>query len=318
MKKRRQHYVWRKYLEPWCIDGKVWCHRKGGIPFHTNPTNVAVERDFYQLTQLTKNDIVFIQKVAIETIKNDTLRELNAGWISTFDDVFRLNRALRETDWIPAEFIEELDRVMHNLDEDHHNGLEKVAEKYLESLHKGDASFYEDDDCAVNFIYFLASQYFRTKNIRDSVLSTFGGLSIDGVSIERTWPIMRHIFSTCVGFNLYAKRREYKLVLLNNASELEFITSDQPVLNIHAAGRSGEIIDEVEFYYPVSPSKAIIISNDKKYAEKSEDNIGPLNVSYFNDLVVKSAYEQVFTKTDECMSLDLFVGKKKPDSRTIP
>lgn len=319
MKKRRQHYVWRKYLEPWCVDGKVWCHRRGAAPFHTNPINVAVERDFYELKQLTKNDIVFIQKVVIDPIKNDTLRDLNAGWISTFDNIFRLEHALRETDWIPEEFIVELDRCMHNLDEDHHNRMEQVAEDYLGALHKGDALFYDDDDCAVDFTYFLAGQYFRTKNIRDSVLRSFRNISIPGVSVERAWPIMRHIFTTSIAFNLYAKRRDYKLVLLNNVSELEFITSDQPVLNVHAAGRSGEIVEEVEFYYPVSPSMAVIISNDEKYAKTRVESIGPVNVSYLNDSVVKSAYEQVFTKTAECPSLDLFVGgNKKEKSRTSP
>ncbi|MDD4914622.1 MAG: DUF4238 domain-containing protein [Methylococcales bacterium] len=306
MKKRRQHYVWKKYLEPWCVDGKVWCHRNGANPFHTNPINVAVERDFYELTQLTKNDILFIQKVAIDPIKNDTLRELNAGWISTFDNIFRLNHSLRATDWIPEEFIKELDKVMHNLDEDHHNELEHIAEVYLDSLHKGDTSFYRDDEDAVEFIYFLTSQYFRTKNIRDNVYRSFNSIAIKEVSIERAWPIMRNIFSTCVGFTLYAKRNEYNLVILNNESELDFITSDQPVQNVHAAGRVGELIDEVEFYYPISPRRGVIISNDARYIGKTEEAVGPVTVSYFNDVVMKSAYEQIFSRTAACLGPSVF------------
>lgn len=306
MKKRRQHYVWRKYLEPWCEDGKVWCHRNGAPPFHTNPINVAVERDFYKLTQLTKKDLLFIYKIAIEPIKNNSLRELNVGWISTFERAFRLEKNLRDTDWLPQEIVDALDEVMHNLDEDHHQGLEHIAENYIDSLHKGDASFYNDDDDAAKFGYVLASQYFRTKNIRDSMFRIFGGLSIDGVCIERIWPIMRHIFSTCVGFNLYAKRGEYNLVMLLNESTLNFITSDQPIQNVHAAGHLGEsIINDLEFYYPVSPGKAIVISNDVRYAGKNKESIGPETVSYFNDIVAKSAYEQIFTKTADCLGTSL-------------
>jgi hypothetical protein len=308
MKKRRQHYVWKKYLEPWCVEGKIWCHRYGTPPFHTNPINVAVKRDFYKLTQLTKNDILFIKKLAIDPIKNEALRELNAGWISTFDNVFKINHNLRSTDWIPKEFINELDHIMHNLDENFQNEIENIAESYLDSLNRGDSSFYWNDEHAVGFIYFLTNQYFRTKNIRDSV-RRLDGIAPEEVSIERVWPIMRHIFTTCVGFNLYAKRSEYNLVILNNESDLDFITSDQPVQNVHAAGRLGELIDEVELYYPISPKRAIIISNDEKYTGKREEPISPVSVSYFNSVVVKSAYEQVFSRTAECLELKMFSSK---------
>jgi hypothetical protein len=135
------------------------------------------------------------------------------------------------------------------------------------------------------------------------------GIAPEEVSIERVWPIMRHIFTTCVGFNLYAKRSEYNLVILNNESDLDFITSDQPVQNVHAAGRLGELIDEVELYYPISPKRAIIISNDEKYTGKREEPISPVSVSYFNSVVVKSAYEQVFSRTAECLELKMFSSK---------
>ncbi|MDY7037635.1 MAG: DUF4238 domain-containing protein [Thermodesulfobacteriota bacterium] len=161
----------------------------------------------------------------------------------------------------------------------------------------------------MGFIYFLTNQYFRTKNIRDSVHRHLDGIAPEGVSIERAWPIMRHIFTTCAGFHLYAKRSEYNLVILNNESDLDLITSDQPVQNVHAAGRLGELIDEVELYYPISPRRAVIISNDIKYTGKREEPMSPVSVSYFNSVVVKSAYEQVFTRTAECLELKMFYSK---------
>lgn len=45
-KTRRQHYVWRKYLEPWTTKGKIWCRRESKI-FSADLMNVAQERDFY-------------------------------------------------------------------------------------------------------------------------------------------------------------------------------------------------------------------------------------------------------------------------------
>ncbi|HXH73253.1 MAG TPA: DUF4238 domain-containing protein, partial [Mariprofundaceae bacterium] len=170
MKKRRQHYVWRKYLAPWTDHGKIWCHRNGEQPFQTSPVNVAVERDFYKLTELTQSDLHFVYKVAIEPIRHPELKRMNEDWLNTFEEVFRLDKQLRRQEQLSHEIVAELDEVMHNLDEEHHTRVEHSASTHLDALINGDTNFYDDDDAASEFLYFLASQYFRTKNIRESVL----------------------------------------------------------------------------------------------------------------------------------------------------
>ena len=85
--------------------------------------------------------IKFIQELAIDPIKNEDLRKLNAEWISTFDNIFLANLTLRNADWIPKGFIIELDNNMHNLDENFQNEVENIAESYIDSLQKGDSSF---------------------------------------------------------------------------------------------------------------------------------------------------------------------------------
>ena len=61
MTSRRQHYVWRHYIEAWANkNGLVYCLRHGKKPFLVNPTNVMVERDFYRLHLLDEHDIEFL------------------------------------------------------------------------------------------------------------------------------------------------------------------------------------------------------------------------------------------------------------------
>ena len=58
---RKQHYVWRYYLEAWRHEnGLVHCLREGKI-FATNPVNIMAERDFYRLSELTKPDVMFFE-----------------------------------------------------------------------------------------------------------------------------------------------------------------------------------------------------------------------------------------------------------------
>ena len=45
---RRQHHVWRSYLEAWSTGHIIFCLRDGRI-FPSNVSGVGVERDFYKL-----------------------------------------------------------------------------------------------------------------------------------------------------------------------------------------------------------------------------------------------------------------------------
>ena len=59
---RRQHYVSRHYIEMWLgKDGLASCLRDQKI-FQTNPINIVVERDFYKLQKLTREDIFILQE----------------------------------------------------------------------------------------------------------------------------------------------------------------------------------------------------------------------------------------------------------------
>lgn len=52
--------------------------------FLSNLMGVAQKRDFYKLSELTENDIIIINKTAIEITKNEMLREANKGGLMHF------------------------------------------------------------------------------------------------------------------------------------------------------------------------------------------------------------------------------------------
>jgi hypothetical protein len=53
---RRQHHVWRSYLDAWSTDQIIFCSRDGRT-FPSNVGGVGVERDFHKLPALTSADI---------------------------------------------------------------------------------------------------------------------------------------------------------------------------------------------------------------------------------------------------------------------
>jgi hypothetical protein len=96
MKKRRQHYVWRHYLEAWAPHGKLWCHRLGENVFSTSTQNVAHERDFYRLCEMSEFDLLVVRKLVIEGLAPD-LRKIAERWIPHFTFFFKLKRQYQDT-----------------------------------------------------------------------------------------------------------------------------------------------------------------------------------------------------------------------------
>ena len=55
---------------------------------------------------------------------------------------------------------------------------------------------------------------------------------------------------------LHRRRDQYKIVLLDNATEIPFITGDQPIFNIHTTFHSGIAPERLERFYTLSPTRA--------------------------------------------------------------
>lgn len=93
-------------------------------------------------------------------------------------------------------------------------------------------------------------------------------------------------------------------VLLTNETEIPFITSDQPVINTFA-----EIIttekrklkyDELEFYYPLSPKRAVIQTEKKIYHGIDKRNVSTEEVKKYNQMIYSEADRFVYA-SDKAM-----------------
>ena len=94
---RRQHYVWRHYLEAWQFKpDHTNCLRDQRI-FTTNLTNIMVERDFYKLSWLTQLDVAFLE-LFLEKIPSEELRTLNRSLVRQLGLMPRLNELIQRGD----------------------------------------------------------------------------------------------------------------------------------------------------------------------------------------------------------------------------
>lgn len=168
----------------------------------------------------------------------------------------------------------------------------------IESLLVNQTSNWNEDD-QMSFLLFLNLQYFRTKNISDNLLESIKKLpnpaQFDGF-IERAMNPMRWLMANTVTYNSLVRR---KIVFIENKSTLDFITTDQPVINVYAAfGKSAVEMseDELELYCPFSPKKAVLVSFKDCYTDMSSISASEKDVRIYNGILVKCSNRFVFSK----------------------
>src|SRR5688572_10702991 len=114
IKKRKQHFVWRRYLAAWAKDEQITCAR-GRATFVANVRDVAQERDFYRLEELTAEDLYWLRRLIakLPPESHATHEQTLHGFVMPF----KLRRFVENTDVAP-ELHAKIDELIQNLEED--------------------------------------------------------------------------------------------------------------------------------------------------------------------------------------------------------
>jgi hypothetical protein len=185
-------------------------------------------------------------------------------------------------------------KFLRDTEEELVSSVENLGLPWLTALREGDCSFLNDPNCDL-FFYFIAMQYLRTKAIAQSIVQSVRGSHVERFAeqLERTWPLMRQIHSVDVAANLFRTRSSYDLVFLDNESDIDFITGDQPIVNIHAIRRN-EIPDKFELYYPLTPRRAMLWSKTFSGQHGLRIRVGDAIVQHHNKMMAAAAHEMIF------------------------
>ena len=297
-KKKKQHFVWRKYLRKWTTNEKIFCLMGENI-FEAGLMNIGQEKYFYKLKELTDQEIFFL-KAVIEKHNIPMIREINHGWIDFFNKLFEFKKLLDSKGISHPEKDKMFDVFICNYEEDFHCKIESNGAEFLEMLYDKDLSFYNDDSRLISFLFFICQQYFRTQNISSNVKNAIR--SFNGFNIEAMWSVLRHISATSVSFSLYQDREKYRPVIIENKSDIPFITGDQPVINTFAVGLdlNKEPID-LEFYYPLTPSIALLLTCKDRYRTIYDISATKSDVIKYNRYIRDQSGKQVYASSREVL-----------------
>jgi hypothetical protein len=280
-KKRRQHHVWQHYLKSWAVGGQIYCLREGRI-FPTGTTTVAVERDFYKLHKLKSGDIGLIKWLVIDPA-NPLAKKNHENFLMLVTAPTLFEGRSPEIDAI-------IDTYRTNALEDYHAGIEAAFLPQLDRLLQRDVSFYSTDEGCITFLHFICTQHMRTKGIKARTIDLIR--QKDGLDLSRIWDIMSHMISVNIGGSLFLERKKRKLVLIDNNTDVTFITGDQPVINLHGNGSSPPTT--LSLYYPLTPRLALILSEVDEDPVFSTEGLTPTQVLALNTKIIKASHGQVF------------------------
>jgi hypothetical protein len=296
-KKKRQHHVWKTYLKAWEVDGKVTCLTDRRL-FATNPINLAVEGGFYEMVRLNNADIAFIRKFVVDAATHPAAKRNHESLLKMLTAPARVVAAHQHNIANVSEVNAALDIFRTNVLEDLHAGAEERFLPLLNRLYAEDISFYNDDRLIIHFLHYICMQHMRTKGIKAEGISAFQVLN--GVDLSRTWDIMSQMFAANIGASLYRERRDRKLILLKNPTEIDFVTGDQPTLNLNGKG-DRKPLETLVYYYPVSPRIAIILTETDGQPPFTTEPLTSTQIRQLNARMARAAHSQLYARSEDVL-----------------
>jgi hypothetical protein len=290
--KKNQHYVWADYLSRWSPDNdcKIYHISPTGKIVLTHVNDLAKQDYFYQIKDLTGDEIA-IMKIFLKPLSED-LQNIHISFLNDILEIQNEQFQYKKN----GENNEEIQTLFFakkcNIIEDFHAGHEKKAIPILDSLATGELSILEDDKNMASFMEFLGHQLLRTKKIKDIVIRKQPRKTnlekIVADAMQNIWWFTSYIFGVNLGKSLYLGRHEEKHSLLINETDISFITSDQPIINVHECVSEDNTIppEHMNLYYPITPRIAYMIN------EAGQFKLGKISVAaagYVNELNIKTA-----------------------------
>jgi len=151
--KARQHYVFQRYLRPWCTGQKVALLRDG-VAKMVGVGDVAVQKYFYRLQRLTEDDVTLVRSALLATA-NHFVHKLAESLIQCFTLPHAVQKLLKSMPALHPQAAQWIEEQIVNGEEDYHCMIEHGLIPALDDMLKENTYFYSDPKACSEFLYAL-------------------------------------------------------------------------------------------------------------------------------------------------------------------
>lgn len=343
---KRQHYVQQAYLEQWCVGGRFAVRVDGRLLENQTPLNYANEKWFYAFVDLTARELDYLFRSLMQVFdfdKHDLARKMfgaiclnvlrfrceNMDYDAEYDEVYHkiVSSIKFDDEWdkmfaflkkgaqgdnpiSPVDLARFKERAAEGFESFQCN-VEEVAAPCFKMAREDGLSFMKDKATAHALILYLVNQAFRgpdylkmiDKNLPESIRA-------DGGTAELA-KYMRYFQPLLVAATLAKESEVRKMMVINNATDVDFITGDVPLVIYGERHSNVPCI----IYYPLTPHKGLLYgfkSAVNDFNEKFTSTLRRIDkVDWFNREIIASSMRAVFATTKETLQR---YGVDKPQS----
>lgn len=308
-RKRKHHHVWAYYMKAWSKNNRdiFYTTKKNKYEIACDSvTGINIELDFYEMKDLDTDHLVII-----------SLRMDRLGMISSSrNHIYQIiEMGLKTQDYkeiVPSlnnpEIEENLVKIRSNFIEDMHSYHERSAIGILSDLRLGKMDFLDEIEAREKFLLFIGYQWSRSLSFKSIAVAVPNNATSDyreyKKKVEECWWIMHCVYGQHLSDIMYDSFSQFKHVLLINETEVPFITSDQPIINVHQT-LTNDIVEledmQLDLYYPISPNIGYMINYSDRFPSGrvlvTTDIVNELNIK-----IAKNAHYHIIGDTKDAIS----------------
>lgn len=296
---KRQHYVWREYLRAWSNKESIWAyHKPSKKVMQTTLMNVAQERYFYKVSPLTQIEKYYLN--SLTNFNNPISQDLNSQIVNEFIKAGDLIDGLTISD--PKEIKDRINLIEKNSFEIVMGIFENLGKNLIKIRTKEELVSLGASDNILQSIFFVFVQFTRTKGAKERMIESFSEEDNPEVLslVDKAWFILSLTMSITAATRLVS-REGFRITLLHNLTEINFITGDQPIVNLAVKhSEEGINVEVFELYYPISPKHALFIESDSFKSERfSLDEIKAVDeVDKYNQEIIRNSDNFIFDNSN--------------------
>ncbi|UPQ78554.1 DUF4238 domain-containing protein [Flavobacterium azooxidireducens] len=297
--KKKQHYVWKEYLRSWC-NSKDQIHtyiKSTDKTIISNLTGVVQQRYFYSLEDFTIEEEDNLE-LLVKNFSNESMLKTNMVLFELYTSYSKSKR-LFDNDKIASENKFKIDELLLSLKtnalEDFHSIIENLGSKIMQVKSLNDLAYLDNEDEEFKTMMYLCIQYLRTKKHKNLIEKNI--MNFNNV-IPKYINLISLLFSQIITSH-FLNDKKTRYVLYENLTDVAFITSDQPLLNLSKDNKDQFGFPLLfELFYPINPKIAIMISKIEKYKKYECIKIDESKVNELNEFVFKNSDEFVFSVSE--------------------
>ena len=306
--KKNHHYVWAFYLKQWANGNDIYYVTKTRKVACASVKGLSCESGFYKINPLNKVDIDFIKSWSIKSLEN--LQNIHMSFIRDFASRSHVLQTISDLS-VKAEEVKLIGQaIQYNSLEDIYSDIESCVLPVIKSLCKGDSDTLLSNKNMMALCLYMGHQCTRTKAFKERSLDAIkkNPLSIEHQNMielmEKNWWFISFMLGINFGCDLYKTKDKDNHIFIVNDTNTPFITSDNPLINIHSSLKTlekGVAPEYLDFYFPLSPRYAYMINNSSEYNGLSS-TIDEKVVQKLNHSMLKKSDKTIYGNSKEILN----------------